>query len=159
IFAFASSAPAAVDRSTLAVVINDADPFSRAVGEYYIRARDIPIANRIHVRIPNDSILSRTAFERLKADLDLRLPDSVPPIAVTWQRPSRAECMSLTSAWAFGFDSQSCAADCGAPRASALYASPSASPFADFGIRPAILVAAGSIDTTKALIDRGIAAS
>jgi uncharacterized protein (TIGR03790 family) len=154
-----SSAHAAIDRNTLAILINDADPFSREVGEYYARARDIPLANRIHLRIPNNSNLPRAAFNALKIDLASRLPDRIQAVAAIWLRPYRVDCMSITSALAFGFDERFCASGCMPTQPSALYDSPTSSPYTDFGIRPAMLVAAGSVAAAKAMIDRGVAAS
>jgi uncharacterized protein (TIGR03790 family) len=157
--AFAGFGYTAIDRNTLAVLINDNDPFSREVGDYYARARDIPLENRIHVRIPNNSTLPRAEFDVLKAEIDARLPDSIQAVAATWLRPYRVDCMSITSALAFGFDERFCATGCTATRRSDLYASASTAPHTDLRIRPAILVAANTVADTKALIDRGVSAS
>ncbi len=150
---------AEIDRTTLAVLINDADPLSRDVAEYYVRVHHIPPANQFRVHIPNDSNLPRAAFEALERDLDSRLPDRIQALAVTWLRPYRVDCMSITSALAFGFDRRFCADGCAATRTSTLFASASVAPHADLGIRPAMLVAATTLAGSKALIDRGAAAS
>src|SRR4051812_39858767 len=47
----ATPALAALGPAQLGLVINDADPSSVEVGEYYRRARNIPDSNIVHVRL------------------------------------------------------------------------------------------------------------
>ena len=54
----------------LAVVINDADPASKAIGEYYIAKRGIPVANVIHVNFkPGNNNMSPRDFKKLKVSV------------------------------------------------------------------------------------------
>jgi len=46
----------------VAVVINDASPASRTVGEYYIGKRGIPPSNVIHISIPEDDDIDRRTY-------------------------------------------------------------------------------------------------
>ena len=39
-----------IDALTLGVIVNDADPLSVQIGEYYRSKRHIPSANVVHVR-------------------------------------------------------------------------------------------------------------
>ena len=151
-------APAAIDQTTLAVVINDNDSASRTVGSYYASARGIPAAHVVHVQLPTRTTLSETEFRALADELAIALPESIQAIAATWLEPSRVECMSITSALALGFDRRYCAEGCARTLASPLYASTSVSPYSDFGIRPAMLLSAGPAGASKALIDRAVAA-
>ncbi|NJN52380.1 MAG: hypothetical protein HC809_12115 [Gammaproteobacteria bacterium] len=66
--------------------------------------------------------------------------------------------MSITTALALGFDTRFCAAGCARTQPSPLFASASEMPYTELGVRPAMLVAAGSIAATTALIDRGLTA-
>ncbi|MBN9127167.1 MAG: TIGR03790 family protein, partial [Nitrosospira sp.] len=89
----------------VAVVINDSDPLSRRVGDYYQKMRHIPQANMIHVRFePGRSSISKEDFLEIKERIDRNTPAHVQAYAVAWTAPYRVDCMSLTSALAFGFD-------------------------------------------------------
>jgi uncharacterized protein (TIGR03790 family) len=46
----------------VAVIINDNDPVSRQVGEYYTRARGIPAANVIHLKTSTEDTIAYAAF-------------------------------------------------------------------------------------------------
>lgn len=153
-----------LDVAQLGLVINDSDPYSVAVGEYYRVRRGVPAANIVHVNIPVNTVsLSRTAFATLKATVDAALPSSVQALAVAWTLPSRVECNSITSAFARGFQLGACdsasTSTCALnpPPLSLYYNSNSTQPFTDLYIRPAMMLAAQSIEGGKALIDRGIA--
>src|SRR5690606_31310991 len=64
----------------------------------------------------------------------------------------------ITAAFALGYDRAWCAKGCKLTRSSPYVASDSALPFDDKGLRPAMLLAAGSAAQAEALIRRGIAA-
>jgi uncharacterized protein (TIGR03790 family) len=149
---------AALGPAQLAVVVNDTDPYSVEVGAYYARRRGIPRANVVHVTLPagRDEI-SRQDFEAAKAELDARVPAAVQALALAWTTPFRVECLSITTAFAFGFDPAFCAQGCRPTRPSPYFNSPSAAPFRDLGLRPAMLLAGRSVAEAKAVIDRGVA--
>lgn len=142
----------------MGVIINDADPLSRQIGNYYQKARHIPAANVIHVDFPpGRDALSEDEFHQLKARLDRKTPSHVQAYAVAWTVPFRVDCMSLTSALAFGFDERYCSSECGPTRPSPYFNSSSVSPSDDYRLRPAMMLAGTSFEEIKALIDRGIA--
>ena len=149
---------AAIDATTLAVLINDNDAGSRTVGAYYATARHVPPQNVFHVRLPVQAALPEAEFRPLQQQLADTLPASIQAIAATWREPYRVDCMSMTSALAFGFDRRYCAEGCARTQSSPLYSTATAAPYTALGVRPAMLVSAGSVDATKALIDRGVAA-
>jgi uncharacterized protein (TIGR03790 family) len=66
--------------------------------------------------------------------------------------------MSVTTAFAAGYDEAFCAKGCKATRQSPYFNAASRRPHADFGWRPAMLLAGTGFDDVKALIDRGVAA-
>jgi uncharacterized protein (TIGR03790 family) len=160
LFAFtAVSAAATIDATTIAVLQNDADPDSRTIGQYYAAARRIPPAHVVHVGFPRKATLSEEEFHGIAQTVSEQLPASIQAIAVAWSEPYRVDCMSITSALTLGFDRRFCAPDCAFTRPNVLYASTTTMPYTQFDVRPAMLVAAGSVPATKAMIDRGIAAS
>lgn len=143
----------------LGVIINDDDPLSRQVGDYYQKARQIPAANLIHLHFPpGRSALGKDEFAQLKAEIDHATPAHIQAFAVAWTSPYRVGCMSITSALAFGFNDDYCSAKCGPTAASAYFNSPSVYPASDLKMRPSMLLAGASFEQVKALIDRGVAA-
>ena len=88
----------------LAVIINDADPLSRQIGNYYRKARNIPAANVIHLDFPpGRDTLSKDEFQQLKAKLDRKTPAHIQAYAVAWTVPFRVDCMSLNFRIGFRF--------------------------------------------------------
>jgi uncharacterized protein (TIGR03790 family) len=84
------------------------------------------------------------------------VPPQVQAYALAWTQPYRVECMSITAAFAFGFDSKYCADGCALTKPSPYYDSGSVAPFRDHGLRPAMLLAARDVAEAQALIDRGV---
>ena len=143
----------------VALLVNDADPLSRQVGEYYQKARGIPARNVIHLSFPaGRSSLATDDFLRLKAEIDRLTPAHVQAYAVAWTSPYRVGCMSITSALAFGFDEAYCAETCRPTKPSPYFNSPSLYPAKDLKMRPSMMLAGKDFAQVKALIDRGIAA-
>ncbi|OYX29219.1 MAG: hypothetical protein B7Z03_09680, partial [Hydrogenophilales bacterium 32-62-9] len=142
----------------LGVIVNDDDPDSVAIAAYYREKRSIPAANLIHVRFkPGDSNMSREVFIKLKRRVDRATPKTVQAFALTWAKPYRVDCMSITSAFAFGFDAAYCASSCKPTRPSPYFNSNVAQPYATYTIRPTMSLAASSVADAKRLIDRGVA--
>lgn len=65
--------------------------------------------------------------------------------------------MSITAAFAFGFDPTYCAADCKPTKPSPYFSSRIERPYDSLGIRPTMSLAAASVDEAKRLIERGVA--
>lgn len=142
----------------LGLIINEADPLSLQVGEYYRLHRQIPAENVVHIRVPVVAEISPLQFASIKREVDARLPPRVQALALAWTQPFRVGCMSITSAFAFGFDPMYCATGCVRTPYSPYFNSDSHQPYTDFGIRPAMSLAAHNLQEARALIDRGIAA-
>lgn len=141
------------------VIVNDADPLSVAIAEYYVRRRAIPAANVIHVSFAaGRASLPVPEFSQLRSRVTERTPRHVQAYALTWVRPYRVDCMSITTAFAAGFDAAYCSERCTATRWSPYYNSNSHRPFDQFGLRPTMSVAALDLARARQLIDRGIAA-
>ncbi|MDD4881966.1 MAG: TIGR03790 family protein [Gallionellaceae bacterium] len=156
---FLPTLPQALGPEQVALVINENDPASVAVGAYYQERRDIPAGNVIRVRFRADvSALGQDEFARLRAEVERRTPAHVQAYALAWTRPYRVGCMGITSAFAFGYDPAWCAAGCGPTRASPYFNSDSITPWDDLHIRPTMLLAGRSVAEVKTLIDRGVAA-
>lgn len=147
----------ALDNRQLAVIINTADPLSVEIGNYYVAQRRILFQHIIRVDFePGKAILSRHEFGVIKASVDRQTLPGVQAYAITWAAPYRVECMSITSALAFGFDPEFCSEGCKNTRRSAYYDSPARMPYAQLNMRPSMLIAAKSFMHARLLIDRGV---
>lgn len=162
--AVVQSKPAAPDRkasltaASLGVVINENDPLSVRIGEYYRQRRAIPAENVVRVSITASPTISRQEFAKLWKDVRGRMPGQVQALALAWSQPFRVECMSITSAFASGFDARACVDGCQPTAFSAYFDSETHTPYDDLGLRPTMLLAARSFEEARALIDRGLAA-
>ena len=93
----------------LALVINDEDPLSRRIAEYYLTRRHIPASNVIHVKFKaGNRVMRPETFRKLKAQIDALTPDGVQGYVLTWTAPYRVGCMSITTAFAAGFSEAFC---------------------------------------------------
>jgi uncharacterized protein (TIGR03790 family) len=147
----------ALDHTQLAVIINTQDPLSVQIGEYYAAKRSILFQNLIRVGFPpGKAALTREEFEAVKAQVDARTLPQVQAYALTWAAPYRVECMSMTTAFAFGFDPAYCADGCKLSQPSRYFNSPSILPFTQLKMRPTMAIAATSFEYAKELIDRGV---
>jgi uncharacterized protein (TIGR03790 family) len=144
--------------SNLAVIVNDADPTSVRIAEYYKYQRRIPEGNIIHVRFtPGSSTMSRTEFQAVKIEVDRETPNHVQFYALAWTQPYRVECMSITTAFAAGFDEGFCAKTCAPTKPSPYFNANSRRPYDDYRLRPTMMLAGRDFKGVKKLIDRGVA--
>ncbi|WP_300085960.1 TIGR03790 family protein [Rhodoferax sp.] len=142
----------------LGVVINTADPYSVAVGNYYVAKRGVPQAQVLRVVLPVQKSLSAAEFERLNTQINAHMAPHVQALALAWTQPFAVQCNGITAAVTLGLDLQACQNTCAASKPSRYFNSPSARPYTDLGLRPSMLLAARSISRAKAMIDRGVAA-
>lgn len=148
----------ALDRNQLAVIVNTQDPLSVQIGEYYAKQRRILFQNFIRVSFaPGGTMLTREEFERVRAQAERQTLPHIQAYALTWAAPYRVECMSITTAFAFGFDPAFCAAGCQPTRINPYFDSAVRLPRARLGVRPAMAIAATTFEQAQALIDRGVA--
>jgi uncharacterized protein (TIGR03790 family) len=143
--------------SEIAVVVNDADPSSVELGRYYAQQRGLSAQQVVHVRFtPGKPTMSAAEFERVQMVMTNQLPAQVQAYALAWTAPYRVECMSITSAFAFGFDAAYCAEGCQTTKPSPYFDSASHAPHTDLRLRPAMLLAARDLKEAKAMVDRGV---
>ncbi len=152
--------------SELGVLVNTDDPQSVAVGAYYAQARGIPSQNVIALSLGASFATAKTttiaaaAFATWKTQIDAATPASIQAYAVTWIYPSVVDCMSLTSALAFGYDVKWCTkpAPCATTAPSPYFDSAGTTPFTTKAMRPAMVIAGATEADAKALVDRGVRA-
>ncbi|MCS5692527.1 TIGR03790 family protein [Cyanobium sp. FGCU-6] len=150
-----------LDQRHLALVINQNDPLSQAIGRHYIRARQLPDSQVIRVSIPADRTdISAKDFRTLRHSVLRQTPSHVQVYALAWAQPYRVGCQSITSAFAHGLDiAESCGGRCGASVTNPYFARGDIRrPWSQLGIRPTMMLAATSPWEARRLIDRGVAA-
>jgi uncharacterized protein (TIGR03790 family) len=140
----------------LGLLINTEDPYSVRVGEAYVKARGLKEDQVLRVSLPVKSSLTREEFAELSGMVDRFFGDRVQALALSWRLPYGVECNSITGALAMGFDPGLCSNTCAVSRTSPYFASASTRPYQDFKMRIAMMLAAPSVDSAKALIERGV---
>ncbi|MGH9661021.1 MAG: TIGR03790 family protein, partial [Bryobacteraceae bacterium] len=97
---FVAALPLAAETAhQVLVVVNDAAPVSRRIGEYYVRKRGVPLANVCHIRAPVDEEISRDVYQRsVEAPISRCLQPGVLYIATTLGVPLKIRDQESSSA-------------------------------------------------------------
>ncbi len=149
---------ARVTAQQIAIVVNTADKDSHLIADYYRDKRGIPEENIIEISLPSDKpTIGAEKFSSVFQQVKNRTPDAVQYYALAWSKPFKVDCMSITSAFTFGFDQAYCAKGCKATQQSSFYNSDSQAPNEDLNIRPTMMLAGSSLKQVLAMIDRGVA--
>jgi len=147
----------ALTADQLAVIVNDSDPLSIKIANYYQQQRKIPEQNIIHIQFnPKRHALSASQFKTIKQSVDKQTPKYIQAYALTWMHTYRVACMSITTAFAAGYDESFCAQGCKKTRISPYFNSEKSKPFDEYKWRPTMALAGENFSDVKALIDRGI---
>src|SRR5882672_455863 len=148
----------ALNAGQVAIIVNTQDPLSVSIGDYYAAQRRILFQNIIKISFtPGHSVMTREEFQRAKESVDSQVQPQVQAYALTWAAPYRVDCMSITTAFAFGFDPEFCAESCRPTRQNPYFNSAARLPYAQMRMRPSMAIAATTLEDAKALIDRGVA--
>ena len=142
----------------LGLVINTADPYSVAVGEYYIEARKLAPQQVLRLQLPVRAALTADEFSGLVARIAAAFGPATQALALAWVTPYAVNCNAITGALALGYDAGLCAHTCAASRVSRYFNAATLRPFSDLKMRPSMLLAARDVAGAKAMIDRGVGA-
>lgn len=154
---FVPQAYAKVTPQQMAIVVNVDDAESRLIAEYYRKKRNIPKANVIEISLPaGTNAISKEKFNDVYQQVKDKTPEAVQYYVLAWSKPFKVDCMSITSAFAFGFNDAFCAQGCKSTRESGYYNSASEFPYDELSIRPAMMLAGSSLEQVYAMIDRGV---
>jgi uncharacterized protein (TIGR03790 family) len=138
-------------------VVNVNDTDSRLIAAYYQKKRGIPKQNVIEVSFAaGQNSISEETFNKVYKQLIDKTPETVQFYALAWTQPFKVDCMSVTSAFAFGFDRRYCAKGCNRTARSDYFISASERPKDELDIRPTMMLAGSSLQQVYAMIDRGI---
>ncbi len=144
--------------ASLGVIYDRNDAASRRVAQYYVAERHVPSANLIGLSLPARDIITRQELAELRSAMLAQLPSDVQSLLLVWTRPYAVECMSVTTAFATGYQARFCEPGCAATAPNPLYDATGWLPADTTGWLPAMLLPSDDEALARALIDRGIAA-
>ena len=98
------------------------------------------------------------SFAPIRTRLIADLPTTVQALLLVWSKPFAVGCMSITTAFAAGYDASFCVPGCSRTQASPLFDSDGWLPADTLGWFPAMLLPSDDEDLARKLIQRGIAA-
>ena len=153
----AQGIPTRLTAKSLGLVINTADPYSVAVGEYYAHRRGIAAEHILRLALPVKASLSVAEFDGLAQQVREHMGPDVQALALAWVEPYAVECNGITSALTLGFQAGACSNTCAPTAPSRLFNTRSPNPWTALGARPSMLLASASVQQAMALIDRGVA--
>ncbi len=158
--------PAKLSADNVLVLYKEFNAFSKQVAEYYAQQRHIPSSQVVPVAIfRRPDQINRQKFKSIYKQLQPHLTTKIKVIVLTWHAPYRVECMSITSAFALGFDAKFCSRPnkedigCHKTANSPFYNASSSilwqkkQPF-----RLSMMLSGETLTEAKKLIDRGVAA-
>src|ERR1700684_2855467 len=96
----------------VSVVYNLANPASARIAAFYAARRGVPAVNVVGLSVPEQPVVGRGELVKLRDALIAQLPSSVQSLLLVWSRPYAVECMSITTAFAAGYQ-PGCEAGCG----------------------------------------------
>jgi uncharacterized protein (TIGR03790 family) len=156
---FAMRAPAeGLGADVLGVIYNRDDVSSMHIAEYYAAERHIPAGNVIGLAVPDRARISRDELKELRAEMLRELPSSVQSLLLVWSKPYAVECMSITMAFAAGYQAGFCEPGCQRTTMSPLFDMQGWLPADTVGWLPAVLLPSADEALARAVIERGIKA-
>ena len=150
-------AGAAISPQELAIVVNEDDPDSFKLGQYYAERRGIPPENIVQVSlgVPRP-VLDPEVFDRAYIKTRIATRHGIQAYALAFTTPYRVGCMSITTAFAMGYGKRFCAEDCSPTAPNPFYEEDVGRPWEDFGLHPTMMLAAKDLSGARQLVDRGI---
>jgi uncharacterized protein (TIGR03790 family) len=148
--------PQTLTAERLGVVYDTGSPTSVRIAAYYAARRAVPAANLIGVSVPQHPVISRADLASLRSVLLDRLPSGVQSLLLVWSSPYAVECMSITTAFAAGYQPGFCEPGCARTIGNPLFDTQGWLPADTTGWLPAMLLPSEDEALARALIDRGV---
>lgn len=146
-----------IEPEDVAVLYLKGNKQSETIARYYQAKRGIPQENLIAVDLDgNQTNVAIGKFAVQQKVVESKLNPRVQALVLTWTQPYRVGCMSISAAFAMGFDVSYCASGCSRTRTSPYFHSSSTQPYNDFKIRPTMMLATANLSDAYELIHRGI---
>jgi uncharacterized protein (TIGR03790 family) len=157
LFAFEAAAEG-LSPERLGVIYNRNDQASTHIAQYYAAQRHVPATNVIGLAVPDRAVISRDELRQLRDAMIDKLPSSIQSLLLVWSRPYAVECMSITTAFAAGYQPGFCEPGCRRTTINPLFDTPGWLPADTTGWLPAMLLPSQDEALAKMLIARGIKA-
>src|SRR6202011_1853008 len=139
----------------LGIVYANGNLASVRIAKYYAAERGVPAANLVGLSIPDKPVIGRDELRQLRSALLDKLPSSVQSLLLVWSRPYAVECMSITTAFAAGYQAAFCEPGGGLTATNPLFATQGWLPADTTGWLPAMLLPSGDETLAREVIDRG----
>jgi uncharacterized protein (TIGR03790 family) len=154
---FIHSSSSILTAENVAVVINEQNPNSVIVGDYYMKARKIPKKNLVKLSFhPESTTLEPEEFAQIREKMLAKLGPEIQVIVLVWTTPWAVNCNSITSAVTLGYNAKNCSDGCGVGEKNPYFDSDSHLPNQDLKMRISMLIPTDSVEVAKSLIDKGI---
>jgi uncharacterized protein (TIGR03790 family) len=142
----------------LGVIYSTTDASSVRIAKYYAARRGVPVPNLLGLAVPDRAVISRDELKQLRSIALDRLPSSVQSVLLLWSRPYAVECMSITTAFAAGYQPGFCEPGCEPTTKNPLFDTPGWLPADTVGWLPAMLLPSKDEALARSVIERGIEA-
>jgi uncharacterized protein (TIGR03790 family) len=142
----------------LGVIYSTTDASSGRIAKYYATRRGVPAANVVGLPVPDRGVIGRDELKQLRAAVLDKLPSTVQSLLLIWSRPYAVECMSITTAFAAGYQTGFCEPGCELTAKNPLFDTPGWLPADTVGWLPAMLLPSKDEALARSVIDRGIEA-
>jgi len=93
-----------ITAQNIGVLVKNNDELSLRTALLYKQERNIPEAHIFYLDLPNKTNISPAQFNAAYQTLMSQVGDDIQAFVATWKAPYRVDCMSITSALAFGYD-------------------------------------------------------
>ncbi len=158
--------PEKLNGSNVLVLYKEFNAFSKQIADYYAQRRHIPASQVVAVPIfRSPAQLNQHKFESIYSQIKPHLSNNIKVIVLAWHAPYRVECMSITTAFALGFDKKYCSHS--SQKKSGCYKT-ATSPYFNrsskilwdhkANIRLSMMLSGKTLQQVKQLIDRGVVA-
>lgn len=158
--------PNKISASNVLILAKQGNSLSQKIAQYYAQQRHVPSAQIVSISLPDATdTLSPEEFSMLIQQLAPNLTANIKVILLTFDAPYRVGCMSITSAFALGYDQKYCGrkpsnkGQCHQTAISPYFNNQSSVLWQkDSPMRLSMMLSADTFQQAKAVIDRGIAA-
>lgn len=139
----------------LGVIYDRNDAASRRIAQYYVAQRHVPTENLIGLSLPARAVMDRADLAVARSTMLAQLPSDVQSLLLVWSRPYAVECMSVTTAFAAGYQAGFCEPGCAATASNPLFDSAGWLPADTAGWLPAMLLPSDDESLARDIIGRG----
>ncbi len=140
----------------LGVIYDAGDAKSGRVAKYYAAQRGIPASNVIGIHVPSVDSMAPEAFMAVRRETLAALPSKIQSLLLVWSQPYAVGCMSVTTAFAAGYNPAFCTTGCARTVSNPLFDTAGWLPADTIGWLPAMLLPTNDEALAHQVINRGV---